>query len=67
MMRFDKSERTVVVTCTLCGNVWAEVAPDIMEAAKASANHEVSVHGIHRGATQGYGIQYQRTRRAAQT
>lgn len=67
MMRFDKSERTVVVTCTLCGNVWAAVAENIEEAAKASLHHETGVHGIHRGQTQGYGIQYQRTRRASQT
>lgn len=67
MMRFDKSHRTVVVTCSKCGNVWAAVADDIVEAAELSTDHENRVHGIHRGATQGYGIRYQRTRRKSET
>lgn len=65
MMRFDKSATSVVVTCDECGNLWAEVARDVPEAARRSIKHERDVHNIHSGRTQGYGILYQSTRRAA--
>ncbi len=67
MMRFDKSSTTVVVTCTECPNLYAEIASNLTEAAQLSARHERHVHGISIGKTQGYGIQYQRTRRGTET
>lgn len=67
MMRFDKSPLTVVVTCSDCGSLYAEVASDLNEAAKLSARHERNVHNISIGKTQGYGIAYQRTRRGSKT
>lgn len=66
MMRFDKSHITVVVTCTQC-HLWAEIADNMTEAARVSEIHETQVHHVHAGATQGYGIRYQATRRRAQT
>ncbi len=67
MIRFDKSKTSVVVTCTDCGSLYAEVAADLDEAAKLSTRHERHVHGISVGKTQGYGISYQRTRRGSKT
>lgn len=67
MIRFDKSDTSVVITCDECGNLWAEIAPDVRAAARRSIQHELDVHNIHKGKTQGYGILYQSTRRATKT
>jgi hypothetical protein len=63
-MRFDKSYASIVITCSECQHLYAEVATGVTEAAQISADHERRVHGISTGKTQGYGIQYQATRRS---
>lgn len=64
-MRFDKSNHTIVITCSECSTLYAELAVSIAEAARISTEHERLVHGISAGKTQGYGITYQATRRAS--
>jgi hypothetical protein len=67
MMRFDKSNHSVVVTCSDCRGLFSAIANDLREAANISADHERNVHGVSIGKTQGYGILYQSTRRASKT
>lgn len=67
MMRFDKSNHSVVVTCSECRGLFSAVANTLKEAAQISTDHERNVHGVSVGKTQGYGIIYQSTRRASKT
>lgn len=47
MIKLDRSAASVVVRCSECPS-WREVANDPIEAGRAGARHDRSVHGSNR-------------------